>query len=48
MDILPFNAVHIDLVDTANAAALARLDAYKAVMSKNEVTTALGCCEPAR
>ena len=36
MDILPFNAVHIDLVDTANAAALARLDAYKAVMSKNE------------
>jgi 4'-phosphopantetheinyl transferase len=36
MDVLPFNAVHIDLVDTANAAALARLDAYKALMSKDE------------
>ena len=36
MDILPFNAVHIDLVDTANAAALAKLDSYKALMSIDE------------
>jgi 4'-phosphopantetheinyl transferase len=36
MDVLPFNAVHIDLVDTANAAALARLDAYRALMSTDE------------
>jgi 4'-phosphopantetheinyl transferase len=36
MDVLPFNAVHIDLVDTANAAALAKLDSYKALMSKDE------------
>ena len=36
MDVLPFNAVHIDLVDTANAAALAKLDAYKTLLSKDE------------
>ena len=36
MDLLPFNAVHIDLVDTANAAALAKLDSYKALMSIDE------------
>jgi len=36
MDLLPFNAVHIDLVDTANAAALARLESYKTLMSKDE------------
>jgi 4'-phosphopantetheinyl transferase len=36
MDVLPFNAVHIDLVDTANPAALAKLDSYKALMSNDE------------
>jgi 4'-phosphopantetheinyl transferase len=36
MDVLPFTAVHIDLVDTASAAALARLDSYKALMSSDE------------
>ena len=36
MEVLPFNAVHIDLVDTANAAALAKLDSYKALMSNDE------------
>lgn len=36
MDVLPFNSVHIDLVDTANAAALAKLDSYKALMSTDE------------
>jgi 4'-phosphopantetheinyl transferase len=36
MDVLPFHAVHIDLVDTANAEALARLDAYKECLSADE------------
>lgn len=36
MDVLPFNAVHIDLLHTANTEALARLDAYRALMSADE------------
>ena len=36
MDILPFNAVHIDLVETANQAALDKLDAYRALLSQDE------------
>ena len=36
MDVLPFNAVHVDLVQTANADALARLDAYRAFLSEEE------------
>ena len=36
MDVLPVNAVHIDLVHTANPDALARLDAYLALMSADE------------
>jgi len=36
MDDLPFSAVHIDLVETANAAALDKLDSYKALLSKDE------------
>ena len=36
MDVLPVSAVHIDLVETANAAALDRLDSYKALLSKDE------------
>lgn len=36
MDVLPFNAVHVDLVDTANADALANLDAYQALLSPDE------------
>jgi 4'-phosphopantetheinyl transferase len=36
MDVLPFNAVHIDLVQTGNADALARLDAYLALLSPDE------------
>lgn len=36
MDVLPFNAVHIDLLSTANAAALANLDAYRSMMSPEE------------
>jgi 4'-phosphopantetheinyl transferase len=36
MDVLPFNAVHVDLVHTANADALARLDAYRALLSEDE------------
>lgn len=36
MDVLPFNAVHIDLVHTANAEALANLDAYRALLSPDE------------
>jgi 4'-phosphopantetheinyl transferase len=36
MDVLPFNAVHIDLVRTANADALAKLDAYRALLSPEE------------
>jgi 4'-phosphopantetheinyl transferase len=36
MDVLPFNAVHIDLVETANAAALEKLDAYRALLSPDE------------
>jgi 4'-phosphopantetheinyl transferase len=36
MDVLPFNAVHIDLVETANTAALEKLDAYKALLSNDE------------
>jgi 4'-phosphopantetheinyl transferase len=36
MDVLPFNAVHVDLVETANPAARAKLEAYKALLSKDE------------
>jgi len=36
MDLLPFNAVHVDLVHTANADALANLDAYRAFLSEDE------------
>ena len=36
MDDLPFSAVHIDLVETANAAALDQLDSYKALLSEDE------------
>lgn len=36
MDVLPFNAVHIDLLSTANTAALANLDAYRSMMSADE------------
>jgi 4'-phosphopantetheinyl transferase len=36
MDVLPFNAVHVDLLFTANAAALANLDAYRSLMSPDE------------
>ena len=36
MDALPLDAVHIDLLHTANAGALAKLDAYRALMSGDE------------
>jgi 4'-phosphopantetheinyl transferase len=36
MDVLPFNAVHVDLVQTANTAALEKLESYKALLSKDE------------
>jgi 4'-phosphopantetheinyl transferase len=36
MDLLPFNAVHVDLVHTANADALANLDAYRSLLSEDE------------
>ncbi len=36
MDVLPFNAVHIDLLRTANADALARLEAYMHLMTPDE------------
>lgn len=36
MDRLPFDAVHIDLVHTADADALANLDAYRAFLSEDE------------
>lgn len=36
MDALPLSAVHIDLVDTADAVALGRLDSYTALLSKDE------------
>jgi 4'-phosphopantetheinyl transferase len=36
MDVLPLNAVHIDLLHTANADAQSRLDAYRALMSADE------------
>ena len=36
MDVLPFNAVHVDLVHTTNAEALAKLDAYRAWLSPDE------------
>ncbi len=36
MDVLPTSAVHIDLVDTANAAALDQLDSYEALLSNDE------------
>lgn len=36
MDVLPFNAVHVDLLHTGNADALANLDAYKQLMTPDE------------
>lgn len=36
MDVLPFNAVHVDLLHTANPAALAGLDAYRTLLSPDE------------
>ena len=36
MDLLPFDAVHVDLVETANAAALDKLDSYRALLSRDE------------
>ena len=36
MDVLPFNAVHIDLIQTANTAALEKLDSYRALLSQDE------------
>lgn len=36
MDVLPVNAVHVDLLHTANAEALARLDAYRTLLSEDE------------
>lgn len=36
MDVLPFHAVHVDLLQTANADALSRLDAYRALLSSDE------------
>src|SRR5215218_6477573 len=36
MDVLPFNAVHVDLLHTANADALANLDAYRSLLSDEE------------
>jgi 4'-phosphopantetheinyl transferase len=36
MDVLPFTSVHIDLVETGNAAAIAKLDAYKRLLSQVE------------
>lgn len=36
MDVLPFNAVHVDLLSTTNASALANLDAYRTLLSPDE------------
>jgi 4'-phosphopantetheinyl transferase len=36
MDVLPLDAVHVDLVSTTNARALANLEAYRAWMSREE------------
>jgi len=36
MDVLPFNAVHIDLLATDNAAALANVDVYRTLMNRDE------------
>lgn len=36
MDVLPVNAVHIDLLPTASTDALARLDAYRTLLSADE------------
>ncbi len=36
MDVLPLNAVHVDLVRTADQAALARLEVYRRLLSADE------------
>jgi 4'-phosphopantetheinyl transferase len=36
MELLPLNAVHVDLVDPANPEALARADGYRALLSTDE------------
>jgi 4'-phosphopantetheinyl transferase len=36
MDVLPFNAVHIDLVRTADQAVLDKLDSYRPLLSQDE------------
>ena len=37
MDILPFNAVHVDWVATANPQLPTRLDAYRALLNDDEL-----------
>jgi 4'-phosphopantetheinyl transferase len=36
MDVLPINAVHVDLLQTTNADALASLDVYRTLLSEDE------------
>ena len=36
MDVLPLNAVHVDLLQTSSAEALSRLDGYRTLMSEDE------------
>jgi 4'-phosphopantetheinyl transferase len=36
MDVLPFHAVHVDLLPTDDPSALARLDAYRALLTEDE------------
>ena len=36
MDVLPFNAVHVDLLHTGNAEALAKLEVYQRLMTPDE------------
>ncbi|HUQ86304.1 MAG TPA: 4'-phosphopantetheinyl transferase superfamily protein [Vicinamibacterales bacterium] len=36
MEVLPFNAVHVDLVETANTAALDKLESYRPLLSHDE------------
>ena len=36
MDVLPINAVHVDLLDPAESGAVARMDDYRAWMSEDE------------
>lgn len=36
MDVLPFNAVHVDLLDSGNPEALSRLETYDALLTEDE------------